>query len=1509
MTACESGLSRGGWRHEATRGRWAVASLAALLVLAAAAGAAVTRDLDAPYEPYVNAAGLTIEVQWAETWEATARQTRADWPDADNPVAERTRSVREIELLSALIDRFDDPPDRIHQARMAIAQHYEDLGMPFWRDRTLKQIIDDRDAAAEHRLSAMRELVGERLHGMRGRDRLDFAMPWIRQWAQSQAIELDPDFVTRVVDEQFEMLISRGEMAEAWHLTRWLQKYRSLDDSDAWVRRRDAMMVTRAGLLDLAEQRWRQIAELAPGTSAAREAAEQLGELAKKRRTGEPRFPTDPGLDRRWTQLRADMSEAMLQALARDASVSEALYQPSAEAVHRSLWFTMAESRRSHRAEMNAPRAEDPPQVPDNVDLLATFRTHPFSEAVHRRMLARAEQRLREGRVGRALVWAEDVIRYAELDAFRHRGRGIAALALSQLGDPAAAHEHLQQMDDATLGESGGDVMRRLRKRLTDASGRQQGRSNETRLVTMDWLRLPPAAPWPVRVLERAEPEFLRHLAACEPALQQHGERFFAVAPGMIACYDPGASQPAWSRSQIVGRSVREGEVPDYVRNPIVAPGRFVAAFDEQHMYVRWGLDDAQAQMTQLVALDLDTGVMQWTTADHPALAPLIPMGDPAADDGYVYFLARSAGLLPRLFVVCVDANTGEPRWRRQLVSQQLMIEFRHRREKANVDLVQFGSGVTVHRGAVYAMTNVGVLARLDPRDGLVRWAHRYERIAPDPHHATILPRLGGGPVVVGDVVVFAPRDHPGIIAVDVRTGRQAWMQPVAASDQLIGTHGRHVVFADDTRLIALRIETGEVAWTFEPETPPLGATIDSAGRIHLSVRSGQVVLDASTGQVVGREDGRGAGAIALAGEDDRRVGLTNTTEGISDSPRGSRSEADACPVDGLMLHPSWEMAAVQPEVSFEPSGTSAGRAAMVRTGTLWRYIEPDADRVVQWRLLTRPDVRAVGWSEDLVLLGGPGRLTAFDRRTGQMRWRTSLPFSWNQDGLAIRTHGDRVVVWPRNGPFQPAPVAVLDQRTGEIRWAQNFDGMPRNKTRVMEATWIDDRLYLIFRYGHRGGSWDGVITLRGKDGLVIGTERLLAKVESGNGGFEVALGDQFFVVEKGRILHRVAIRDGMLHPNGMLELPDVKTDRHHGSIQASVRGGLLLVHQWSRFDQAPWWAVEPDTMRLLVHQRRPDAWGVVNRTLFWLKHAGEDAPPRLAGRSSDGEALVHDIEPPGDGRILPDRIAMAMWSGPTLMTVGRSKVQPSGIDATALHVWNIEESSHASAFVLAETGAAERAAWLGDHLVIQMPDTVIVFDTAAAPGSVSRPSVRPHAIDEAIQTDGDLRDWRDLEATGSRDGIAWTLAEDDKALFIAVAVSASSARPARGDAYRGGGDWLRLAVRHRGGIAHWRIGVDSGGRTVMEPLPGHVTVDAPPIGIAVAHDLVNGQLVYELSLPIEDVRDGQSGDIHMAMSIYREQPARRANPTHIRLAGPAALRGATAAKVGYLRVQALEAR
>ena len=209
----------------------------------------------------------------------------------------------------------------------------------------------------------------------------------------------------------------------------------------------------------------------------------------------------------------------------------------------------------------------------------------------------------------------------------------------------------------------------------------------------------------------------------------------------------------------------------------------------------------------------------------------------------------------------------------------------------------------------------------------------------------------------------------------------------------------------------------------------------------------------------------------------------------------------------------------------------------------------------------------------------------------------------------------------------------------------------------------------------------------------------------------------------------------------------------------------------------------------------------------------------------------------------------------------------------------------------------------------MQTPDAVLVFDAANRPNSVSPGPVKPHALDEPIQIDGDLRDWSDHEATGTSEAIAWTLAEDDESLFIAVAVPAPNACPARGQGYHGGGDWLRLAVRNRGGISHWCLGVEPSGNAAVEELPGHAGSDAPPIRAAVAHDLAGRQLVFELSLPIEHIRDRQTHVISVALSVYREQSGGAADFARIPLAGDAALRGATPAGVGYLNVLGREAQ
>ena len=162
--------------------------------------------------------------------------------------------------------------------------------------------------------------------------------------------------------------------------------------------------------------------------------------------------------------------------------------------------------------------------------------------------------------------------------------------------------------------------------------------------------------------------------------------------------------------------------------------------------------------------------------------------------------------------LVCLDAATGQTLWKAVMPQRGNNHQTHKHRGLFPVALV---SG-----GVVYQPGTTGRLYALDALTGKLRWEY------PEADPELYTTKRGGidcrapSPVLVGDVVVFAP--GKGVVGIDVKTGKKRWEQPIVQSGSLVAwkAAGRALVIATEhdhqkkqTLAVALDQAGGKVAW------------------------------------------------------------------------------------------------------------------------------------------------------------------------------------------------------------------------------------------------------------------------------------------------------------------------------------------------------------------------------------------------------------------------------------------------------------------------------------------------------------------------------------------------------------------------------------------------------------------------------------------------------------------------------------------------------------------------
>lgn len=305
---------------------------------------------------------------------------------------------------------------------------------------------------------------------------------------------------------------------------------------------------------------------------------------------------------------------------------------------------------------------------------------------------------------------------------------------------------------------------------------------------------------------------------------------------------------------------------------------RFTLTIDQGRLYARVGAIPSQVQHTPstLVCLDVEQGEgkLVWMVEGdklHQGGESWTFEGSPLAADGYVYVALRRNKPRPQANVACLDAETGRLIWNRKVcigldlwghvqeISQQLL---------------------TLAEDRLYYCTNMGAVAALDARDGVLRWVQTYRHLDADQNGAALnrSQKYGPNPCLFHDGSIYvAPTDFDHILAFDAETGVQKWTAANRGEvPALLGANrGKLIVAGDDLR--ALDLETGEQAWPAkggmrqsDPEGRSYGRGLLAEGLIYWPTREELLIVDQETGALKRRlsltvPHRQGGGNLAIA--------------------------------------------------------------------------------------------------------------------------------------------------------------------------------------------------------------------------------------------------------------------------------------------------------------------------------------------------------------------------------------------------------------------------------------------------------------------------------------------------------------------------------------------------------------------------------------------------------------------------------------------------------------------
>jgi len=211
-----------------------------------------------------------------------------------------------------------------------------------------------------------------------------------------------------------------------------------------------------------------------------------------------------------------------------------------------------------------------------------------------------------------------------------------------------------------------------------------------------------------------------------------------------------------------------------------------------------------------LEARALADGALRWSTEQDGALAGLDVVSSPTVDGGLVYALARDAGTVPRWWVFALDAASGRLWWRTALAGGGGGPR-RGDGDGATLPDEEHLPAPTVAAGALIVAPGLGLVARLDPGSGQVVWLSTYARSDLGDQRGAGHPlaaRLPGRVLVSGGLLVLAPRDRLGALALRLRDGVVVWTRDHADAHELVG-----VVSAGDGDVVIAAGAAGVEAW------------------------------------------------------------------------------------------------------------------------------------------------------------------------------------------------------------------------------------------------------------------------------------------------------------------------------------------------------------------------------------------------------------------------------------------------------------------------------------------------------------------------------------------------------------------------------------------------------------------------------------------------------------------------------------------------------------------------
>ncbi len=670
------------------------------------------------------------------------------------------------------------------------------------------------------------------------------------------------------------------------------------------------------------------------------------------------------------------------------------------------------------------------PEAPTEEQVLMYNRRYPWAVSAQKLLLKLASDSLWQGRTQSALRSFDQILEHThnpELLNSALLGR-LAALAQfetqeelqAEFGklDPQKKFSWLSQ--PVTTSEL-------LEKLLPTAKVIEKEEISQLDQAQFKVVRIPPVSPWPTNTAG----------ASYSVDLQVIEEALLISSRNLLVCFDKDKTDQArWT--QVQRNLAQDGNPKSFL------PGTYKPSSDGIDIFTRWGLTSAP-QM--LAAFNLQSGQPRWSSqeAQRSRLQNQwrfqIPLADPVLSDGLLYFLRLSSrgniqnGRDRRLSLVCLDPSTSTELWDTEIAQAGRSSDFVSNLERTQVQYALYGNRVTVHRGAIYANSNCGIISKSDARDGRVDWIHYYRR-----NHAVGGVGFGSSPIIFKDKVICVPRDAGRIFALDQSSGRLLWDNPFSPAHDVLGQTEGILIVLGRQELLGVDLDSGKTLWQKILKRRHIGRAQMIGDSIYVGNDLELLRVDGSNGQVLESKtwDLKGERPMAFQVHEGSIFVVTDQPAEDSRQPLNEAIHIVHDPDPKPFTPPfqrTWTLSRPGARLTLPDSSSPLkGKGYLLSEGVL-ECIDVSAQGAVKWRRFVEARDPGLHLVDDKLLIvdhaGGLGRslgnVVALDGQTGHIQWDTPIQLQVQQ----TMQSGDQQIF--HDGKSK---VIALDLKTGSHLWS-----------------------------------------------------------------------------------------------------------------------------------------------------------------------------------------------------------------------------------------------------------------------------------------------------------------------------------------------------------------------------------------------------------------------------------------------------------------------------------------